>query len=292
MLVSSSLFALKLVAGILSNSMAMFASALDSAFDFLSSSVNYSAIRHAQKPADHAHRYGHGKAEALAGFVQSLVIFASSLFLAYKSVMRMIEPDEIGMVTEGVIIMLISIALTWVLVLYQKMVHKKSGSIVIAADRLHYVTDILANGVVIISLLVDKYLKIPYIDAIAALAIALFIFKSSATIFRQSFDVLMDKDISDLYREDLKKIISESGREILGYHDLRSRSAGDVVFLEFHLEVPKELSVKESHDIVEHTMKLMKKKHPNVDMIIHTDPAEYGLDGRVHIMDTEKPRFY
>ena len=292
MFVSSSLFLMKVITGILSNSMAMLASALDSAFDFLSSTVNYSAIRHAQKPADHTHRYGHGKAEALAGFVQSIVIFGSSLFLAYKSLLRIIEPDEIGMFNEGVIVMVISIALTWVLVIYQKMVHKKSQSIVIAADRLHYVTDILANGVVIASLVLDKYLKIPYIDALAALGIAMFIFKSSTDIFRQSFDILMDKDISDIYRNDLKTIIEEAGEEILGYHDLRSRAAGEVVFLEFHLEVPKDISVKKSHDVVEKTMKLMKKKHPNIDMIIHTDPAEFDRNGEVHVMDSEKPRFY
>ena len=124
--VSSTLFAVKIIIGLMSNSMAIIASALDSAFDFISSSVNFFAIRHAQKPADHQHRFGHGKAEALAGFLQSIFIFCSGLYLIYESGRRFLNPQEIKNIDQGIVVMIFSIALTLALVLYQNWVQKKS----------------------------------------------------------------------------------------------------------------------------------------------------------------------
>lgn len=291
--VSSTLFIVKTMVGLLSNSIAVMASALDSAFDFLSSSVNYYAIKHAQKPADAAHRYGHGKLEALAGFVQSIIIFASAFYLIYRAADRLIYPQEVERINESIAIMTLSVILTWALVAYQSYVHKKSQNMVIAADRLHYVTDLLANGAVIVSLLLGQYVRLPFFDAITALGISIFVIKGSSEIFKQSFDILMDKDISDKYRDDIIDSISKVSPDILGYHDLRSRSAGDVDFLEFHLEIPKNLTVKAGHDMVERLMHEMQSRHPNLEIIIHTDPAELDeKDGQVKIFDRDTPRFY
>ncbi len=291
--VSSFLFIIKTGIGIMSNSIAVLASALDSAFDFLSSSANFYAIKHAQKPPDTGHRYGHGKLEALAGFVQSIVIFASALYFIYQSIERMINPNEVDRITESFIVMGVSIVLTWLLVTYQSYVHRQSQNVVIAADRLHYVTDLLANGAVMLSLLVNKFADLPFIDGLTALGISIFIIKSSSEIFKQSFDILMDKDISDRYREDILRTISTVSPDILGYHDLRSRSAGDIHFLELHLEIPKNMTVKHGHDLVERLMNEMQKIHPNLEIIIHTDPAEVNeLDGKVKIFDRDTPRFY
>ena len=291
--VSSILFLIKIVIGVLTNSMAIIASALDSAFDFISSAVNFFAIRHAQKPADHLHRFGHGKAEALAGFLQSIFIFASGLFLIYKSIQRFLSPMEIHNVDWGIVVMIVSIALTLALVTYQKWVQSKSNSMAIAADRLHYVSDLLSNGAVIISLLLSRFFSLHQFDVIAALGIALFIIKGSIGIFKQSFDILMDRDISDKYRDDIKEIIETMSPDIIGYHDLRSRAAGDLDFLELHLELPSAWTVLDSHEIVEKIMYALKKKHPNVEIIIHTDPAELDLaSGKIKLFDREKPRFY
>jgi len=291
--VSSILFAIKIFTGFLTGSIAILASALDSAFDFLSSSVNFYAIKHAAKPADAQHRFGHGKAEALSGFVQSIIIFLSAGYLIYESFQRFLSGNDLVNIYEGVVVMVISIALTFVLTSYQSYVHKKSKSIAIAADRLHYITDILANVVVIVTLLAGKYFGWRWVDPAAAMVIAIYIIKSSAEIFRHSFDVLMDKDISDKYRDDLKAVMKKVSPQILGYHDLRSRSAGGVDFMEFHMEVPKDMTVKESHDVVERTMIELQKIHPNLELIIHTDPAELNTtDGKVKIFDRDKPRFY
>jgi len=291
--VSSTLFAVKIIIGLMSNSMAIIASALDSAFDFISSSVNFFAIRHAQKPADHQHRFGHGKAEALAGFLQSIFIFCSGLYLIYESGRRFLNPQEIKNIDLGIVVMIFSIALTLALVLYQNWVQKKSKSMVIAADSLHYVTDLLSNLAVIVSLLLGRYFSLHQFDVLAALGIAIFIIKGSAGIFKQSFDVLMDRDISDKYRDDIKEILETDSPDIIGYHDLRSRSAGDIDFLELHLELSANLKILDSHDIIEDIMFRLKKKHPNIEIIIHTDPAEVDMQsGKVKLFDREKPRFY
>jgi ferrous-iron efflux pump FieF len=291
--VSSILFILKIIIGMMSNSMSIIASALDSAFDFITSSVNFFAIRHAQKPADHQHRFGHGKAEALAGFLQSIIIFAGGIFLIYESSRRFFTPSEIKNVDWAIVVMAISIVLTLALVTYQKWVQKKSKSMAVAADRLHYVSDLLSNLAVIISLLLGKFFSLHQFDVISALGIAIFIIKGSFEILKQSFDILMDRDISDKYRDDIKEILDTLSPSIIGYHDLRSRSAGDMDFLELHLELPSDLKVIDSHDIIEDIMFKLQKKHPNVEIIIHTDPAEIDENsGKIKLFDREKPRFY
>lgn len=291
--VSSTLFIIKIIIGLMSNSMAVIASALDSAFDFISSSVNFFAIRHSQKPADHQHRFGHGKAEALAGFLQSIFIFSSGVFLIYESSRRFFKPQEIKNINMGIVVMLISIAFTLILVIYQNRVQKKSKSMVIAADSLHYVSDLLSNLAVIISLLLGRFFSLQQFDVLAALGIAIFIIKGSVGIFRQSFDVLMDRDISDKYRDDIKEILETLSPHIIGYHDLRSRSAGDMDFLELHLELSANLQILDAHNIIEDTMHRLKMKHPNVEIIIHTDPAELDeKSGKIKLFDSEKPRFY
>ena len=291
--VASTLFFLKIFTGIITGSIAVIASALDSAFDFLSSSVNLYAVRHAQKPADSGHRYGHGKAEALAGFIQSIFIFGSVFYLVFVSIQRFINPSSVDHIVEGVSVMIISIVMTYLLTVYQKKVFKKGKSLVIAADRLHYITDILANAAVVISLAIGKYIDLPWVDPLAAILIAVFILKSSSEILKNSFDILMDKDISDKYREDIKLTLKAISPDVLGYHDLRSRSAGDIDFLEFHMEISKDMKVKDSHDLVEDAMYKLKEIHPNLEIIIHTDPAVIDeTDGKVKILDKEKPRFY
>ena len=287
------LFALKIVVGLFSQSVAIVASALDSAFDLLSSVANFFAIKHAQKPADQMHRYGHGKAEALAGFIQSIIIFLSGLFLIINSIERVLFPKEIQFIESSIIVMIISIILTFLLTEYQKYVQKKSKSLVIAADRLHYLTDILSNLIVLASLLLNKYLNSVFFDPIAAILIALYIIFGITKIFKQSFDILMDKDISSKYREDLIRVISKLSPEVIGYHDLRSRSGGDIDFIEFHLEIPKNMTVNDSHILVEKTMYELLKIHRNLEIIIHTDPAEIdSKNGKVKLYDRDQPRFY
>jgi ferrous-iron efflux pump FieF len=239
------------------------------------------------------HRFGHGKAEALAGFIQSIVIFLSGIYLIYESTKRFMKPADITNIKLGVVVMGVSILFTLLLVSYQHKVQKQGKSMVVAADRLHYVTDLLTNVVVVISLGLQHFFSLNYFDAVAALGIAVFIMSSSLKIFKQSFDILMDKDISDKYREDLKQVIDKISDDVIGYHDLRSRSGGDIDFLEFHLEIPSSISVIKSHELVEKIMYSLKNIHPNLEIIVHTDPAEVDKkSGKIKLFDREKPRFY
>ena len=292
-LTAALLFSAKLIVGIISGSAAILASALDSALDFISSLINLFAIIAAQKPADLKHRFGYGKAEALAGFLQSNFIFFSGFYLIYISIKKIQENKALEFVDEGLLVMGISLFLTICLVIYQTIVLRKTNSIVLKADRLHYLTDILTNIAVILSLGLQKIFSINYIDAIAGLFLAVYVIFSSFEIFKGSFNILMDRDISENYRDVLLKLIKKYNPDIAGYHDLRSRTSGGVDYIELHLEMPKDMSLEKSHHLIEDFMGELKEMYPNLEIIIHADPAEVAQDGSVkYILDKEEPRFY
>ncbi|MDH5721367.1 MAG: cation diffusion facilitator family transporter [Spirochaetia bacterium] len=290
---AASLFSIKIVTGFLSGSAAILASALDSALDFISSLINLFAIAAAQKPADLKHRFGYGKAEALAGFLQSVIIFLSGFSLIYIAIKKIMENKPIEYLDEGLFIMFISLFFTITLVTYQTYALRKTNSIVVKADRLHYLTDIVTNAAVIISLALQKWLSLFYIDAIAGLLLAFYVIFSSFEIFKASFFILMDRDISENYRGVLLDLIKKYHPEIAGYHDLRSRTSGGVDYIELHLEMPKDISLEKSHHLIEDFITDMKNQFPNLEIIIHADPAEINKDGSVkYILDKEEPRFY
>ncbi|MDH5718043.1 MAG: cation diffusion facilitator family transporter [Spirochaetia bacterium] len=287
------LFTTKLFIAIAAGSASILGSALDSGLDFISSLINLFAILTAQKPADLKHRFGYGKAEALAGFIQSIIIFLSGLYLVYYSILKIKYENPVNNIEEGLFVMILSLIMTILLVYYQTKTLKKTQSIVLSADRLHYLTDVLTNLLVIISLMVQKWFTIYWIDSAAGLFLAFYVMKSSSDIFKSSFFILMDRDISQKYRKILIELIETYKPKIVGYHDLRSRTSGGVDFLEFHLEMPKDISLEESHHLVENFMITLKKRFPMLEMIIHADPAEIAKDGTVErLLDKEKPRFY
>lgn len=283
----------KVFIGLNSGSSGVLASALDSGLDFISSAINLLALIAAQAPATQRHRYGHGKAEALAGFLQGIVIFASGFYILANSIYRYFDPVEITHESEAMMVMGLSLALTALLVSYQKYVLRKTDSLVITADSLHYVTDIGANVAVIAGLLFTKYLGWFWADITVGVLIAAYVLISASDILTRSINILMDKDISNKYREGLKEVIAHFKPDILGYHDLRTRSAGDHDFIEFHLEMPKDLTLEKSHDLVESLMSRLRKRYRNVEIIIHSDPVVINKNGeKIRLLDTEKPRFY
>lgn len=291
--VSSVLFSGKMFFGLVTGSVAILASALDSGLDFFSSLINMFALLTAQKPADSEHRFGHGKAEALAGLVQGVVIFVSGAYLFYQSILRFIVPEELTELGSGIWVMTVSLVLTMLLVSYQKYISKKTESLVVEADTMHYLTDIISNAVVLIALGVYHLSGYIYADAIAGLGGAIYVFWGSITIIRQSFSVLMDADISDKYRESLIEVINRYNEKVFGYHDLRTRSAGIHDYMDFHLEMDREMTLEESHDLVESIMGDLKKMHPQLETMIHSDPVVVNKDGqKVRLLDNAEPRFY
>ena len=281
----------KFIIGLMSGSAAVLASALDSAFDLAVSSVNFVAIAASARPPDHEHRYGHGKAEALAGFTQALVIMAGAGFLIYRAVERFQQPAALNLLNETLYVMSLSFVLTGLLVWYQHRVSRKTGSIAVSADLLHYASDLFSNVLVIGGLLVYRYTNLLAADLISAIIVAIIIIYSSIKILHKSVNILIDRDQSDRYRSALKEII-DSNKQIIGYHDLRSRTSGHTDFVEIHLEMPKDLVLEQAHQLAEKVIHDLRDRFENLDIVIHCDPVETVSAHRHRLLDEEAPKFY
>jgi ferrous-iron efflux pump FieF len=253
-----------------SGSVSMLATLIDSALDALASLVNLLAVRHALTPADREHRFGHGKAEALAGLAQATFVAGSAAFLLLESLRRLADPVPVEAYGIGVVVMVFSIAATLGLLVYQRYVVRRTGSTAIGADALHYRTDLLVNASVILALWLSAN-GWPGFDALFAAAIALYILRSAWEIVRQAFDHLMDRELPDEERQRIKQIAT-AHPEVRGMHDLRSRRSGIDTFIQLHLELDDELSLAEAHRISDEVENRLGEVYPGAEIIIHSDP--------------------
>ncbi|MCK5499373.1 MAG: cation diffusion facilitator family transporter, partial [Gammaproteobacteria bacterium] len=264
------LIVIKVVAYLLTGSVAILSSLIDSFLDLIASGINLFAVRHALVPADRDHRYGHGKAEAIAGLTQATFIVGSSLFLIFQAINRLSHQQAVENGMVGIGVMVVTIALTAVLVKFQHYVVNKTGSIAINADSLHYVGDLLLNLSVIVALLLSIFLDWQLADPLFALMIALYILKSAWAIIKQSLSQLMDQELSDELREEIKTIALQHP-EVLNLHELRTRSSGRQYFIQLHLEMDGELKLREAHEIASQVETEICKAFPNAEVIIHED---------------------
>jgi ferrous-iron efflux pump FieF len=260
----------KLVAWGLSDSVSLLATLIDSVLDALASVINLVAVRHALTPADKEHRFGHGKAEALAGLSQSMFIAGSAGFLLLEAGRRIISPIEVEAPGIGILVMVFSIVATLILLGFQRHVIRKTNSTAIKADALHYRTDILVNGSVILALWLSTKGWAGF-DALFACGIAIFILYSAWEIITVSYDHLMDRELPDEQREDIKKLVLQHS-SARGLHDLRSRHSGTMTFIQLHLELDDNLSLLEAHKISDEVEMSLLEAFPGSEIIIHIDP--------------------
>ncbi|MBT3172166.1 MAG: cation diffusion facilitator family transporter [Rhodospirillaceae bacterium] len=265
------LIALKLGAWLMTGSVSLLSSLADSAMDALASLVNLFAVRHAMQPADSEHRFGHGKAEPLAGIGQAAFICASGIYLIIEAVGRLLEPRAIEQGAVGLGVMVFSIAVTAALVTYQRSVARRTNSLAIRADSVHYATDILVNGGVIVSLLLVMFLDWGMADPIVALIIAGFIIYSALRIARESLNHLMDRELPDADRERIKEI-ALSHPAVIDCHDLKTRSAGLNSFIQLHISMDGSLSLDAAHEISDAVELDILAAFANAEVIIHADP--------------------
>jgi ferrous-iron efflux pump FieF len=269
------LIAVKLVAWLGTGSVALLSTLIDSTLDAAASILNLVAIRQALVPADRQHRFGHGKAEPLAGLGQSAFIAGSGLLLIGEAVKRLVDPQPVTHGLAGIGVMVFSIILTVLLVWFQKIVIARTGSLAINADFLHYSSDLMMNAAVIVALLLSSRFELPLVDPLFALAIAAFILYSASRIAWQSFNLLMDRELPDEERQRIKDIcVRHPG--VRNVHDLRTRSAGLQCFIQLHLELDGEMSLRQAHVISDAVEALIRAAFPAADVIIHEDPA--GLE--------------
>ncbi|MFK7974450.1 MAG: cation diffusion facilitator family transporter [Rickettsiaceae bacterium] len=253
----------------LTDSQSMRATLVDSLLDISSSLINVIAIRFSLTPPDENHRFGHEKFQDLAIFSQSIFFFLSGLFTLFSATKalyahRVPDNGELGIDT-----MYFCIVLTLGLVIFQSYVIKKTNSKIIAADKLHYFSDLLTNVAVVVSLYLSN--KFWYIDAVAGIAISLYIVRGSFLLFREAIRNLADEEFQ---LEDRNKIINiiNSVPEAKGVHELKTRCAGDKPFIQFHLELNGKLTLAEAHQISDNIIDKLIELFPNAEIIIHQDP--------------------
>ena len=269
----------KIIAWFMTDSVSVLATLLDSSLDVLASVINLIAVRHALQPSDNEHRFGYGKAEALSGIGQALFIAGSAGFLLLQAIGRIINPQNMVTGLEvGVGVMLFSIAATLLLLSFQKYVVSKTGSTAIKADALHYKTDLLVNGSVIVALFLTVY-GWGYFDAIFGVGIAIFILYSAWQIVKEAIDLLMDHEIADEERDKINDIIT-GHEQALGYHDLRTRRSGTRVFVQLHLELDAAQSLASAHAIADTIEKRIAALFDDAEVIIHEDPVLHNAQGQ------------
>lgn len=272
MSVAGILVVTKLFAFFTTNSVSLLSSLMDSAFDALASFVTMLSIIHAATPADAEHRYGHGKAEALSALAQAVFVFGSAVFLILESVRRFITPMAVHDPAVGINVMIFSIVMTTLLLAFQAYVMRRTKSVAVSADNLHYRGDLLMNLGVFAALAASYYSAWPYFDPIIASVIAVSLLAGAYKITRESFDILMDKELPDADREKILALASAHPM-VESAHDLRTRSTGERIFIEFHIEVDGKLSVERAHDITEDLEKKIYDAFPTSEVLIHQEPA-------------------
>jgi ferrous-iron efflux pump FieF len=266
------LIAAKLGAWLITDSVVILTALVDSGIDLLASLVTLFSVRQAAQPADRAHRYGHGKAEALGAFAQAGFVGGSALILASEAIQRLISPQAISQGRLGIAVMLLAIALTGALVLFQRAVVRRTGSVAIRADSLHYRGDLLMNLAVIGALLLTEATGSPLIDPLLALAIVAWLLYGAASVARHALDMLMDRELPSERRAHIRAL-ALAHPAAHGVHDLRTRRAGTDVFIELHLELDGELSLDQAHDITDEVEARIREAFPDADILVHQEPA-------------------
>ncbi len=270
--VSILLIIVKVVFGILTNSISILASAADSFLDVMASSVNFYSIRKSEKPADHDHKFGHGKAEGLAGLFQTFIIVSSAIYLIYLSISRLLEGENLVSVGWGIAVIALSMIVSFFLTRHINRVAEETGSLILSADSLHYKFDLYTNGGILAGLLVIKLTGFNVIDPVISILVAAFIVWSTKDILIESIDILMDKELPpDMVRE-IEDLIMRFNPDVKSYHKLKTRNAGSVKFVEFHVVMDHTLTFVESHEIAEQIVSEIKDKIGNSEVTVHVDP--------------------
>jgi ferrous-iron efflux pump FieF len=273
-LAAAFLILIKTATGYLTGSISVWASLLDSTMDIFASAINFFAVRAASRPPDEDHAYGHGKAESLAGLFQALVITASGLFLVWEAIRRLVNPRETQAEGVGIVTMVVAILVSVGLVYRLKSVARKTDSPALAADAVHYASDVYSNGAALAALAVSYLSGWPLADPLFSLAISAYILASAFSVARDSVDVLMDKRLPAEVDEAIERVVSDfRARGVVGFHDLRTRRSGSIKFIDLHLEVERDKSLEEAHDLTVQVIRAIQAELPRTRVQVHTDPV-------------------
>jgi ferrous-iron efflux pump FieF len=252
-------------------SVAVMASLADSVLDLVASLVTLGGVHVAALPADDDHRFGHGKAEALAALFQVVVIAVSAILILWRAGERLVSSQTSTDAEYGIGVSLVAIAVTLALTSYQRSVIRRTRSVAIGADRVHYQSDLFLNGAVIVALALESYAGIAGADAVFGIAIGFWLLYGAWRASVEAIDQLMDKEWPEEQRQ---RFVEVAGRhpELIGLHDLRTRTSGSRDFVQFHIWMDPHMTILESHDVVERLEKELAEEFPGIEVLIHVDP--------------------
>lgn len=283
------LLGLKVWAALATGSVAMLGSLADTALDVIASLVTLFGVRVAAQPADREHRFGHGKAEALAALVQVGIISVSALGIAWRAIQRLIAGAETANAGDGIIVSVVALVATGLLIAYQRAVIRRTGSVAIRTDNVHYQSDILLNLSVIAALVLDQYVGLTGADPLFGIGIALWLLWGAWRASVHAVDQLMDKEWPDDKR--MRFLAVASARpEAKGIHDLRTRSSGAHDFAQFHIWIDPAMTVLEAHDVVDAIEADLAREFPGVEVIIHVDPEGQVDNPGNPLLETDETR--
>lgn len=272
-LVAASLAIIKLVTGLMINSLVIISSAVDSIMDIITSSINYYAIKVSEQPPDKEHPFGHHKYESLATFIQSIIIMGSGFYILYEAHSKWVNNESVTNVNNGVYVMIFSIIATFFLTIFLRHTAKKEESLVLKADSLHYEIDILTNIGVIATLIIIKFTSFEIIDPAVSVLIALYIVYSALKLNFSVTKDLVDTELPINIKEKIIDIIQQYDEYHLDFHRLRTRQAGSKKFIDLHLTLCREVSLEEAHKIADRIEKRIQREIRNSDVIIHIEPC-------------------
>jgi len=270
---ASGLAVLKLVTGLLTGSMAILSSAVDSLLDILMSGVNLVAITQAEKPADQSHPFGHGKYETLATLAQSSIIALSGLLIIAESIRRLLTGSELRGVEGGIAVLLISLVASWLISRHLLRVADETDSSALKADSLHFSMDVYTNAGLLVGLVVIRLLDLPWLDPVLSIAIACYILFEAARLVRHGLRDVLDEELPEAVRAEITSLIRAHGDLHLDFHNLRTRRAGSQKIMDFHLTLCRHLSLEEAHRIADHLEKRIEEEIRGADVTIHIEPC-------------------
>ncbi|MDT9598104.1 cation diffusion facilitator family transporter [Sphingosinicella rhizophila] len=265
------LLLIKVYAALQTGSVAMLGSLADTGLDLFASLVTLYGVRLAAMPADRDHRFGHGKAEALAALFQVGLIVFSAAGIGWRAVSRLFQGEATAHAEQGIAVSLVAIAVTLALLLYQRRVISRTGSVAIEADHVHYQSDLLLNGSVIAALVLDQYVGLTGADPIFGIAIALWLAWGAWRASSRAVDQLMDREWPEEKRQHFLAVAARHP-ELRGIHDLRTRSSGSRDFVQFHIWVDPAMTVAEAHRVTEEVEAKLGREFPTCEILIHLDP--------------------
>lgn len=272
--IASLLALVKLIVGVMSGSVAVLASAIDSLLDVIISIFNFFALHQSEQPANQKFNYGYGKIESLASLIEGVIIGCSGGYILYEAIGKIVSKEHIIQIDQTIGVMIFSLVMTLALVIFLTLMVKKSKNQVLEADLLHYKTDLLSNGGVLLSLAVIYWTDWQIVDAILGIAVALYVILSAFGIGKKGVLNLLDSSIDEELSLKIQNTLESS--PISSYHGLKSRISGNTLFLEVHLVFDETISLLEAHNTSEEIEERLAQNDPTLKWVIlsHLDPYD------------------